>query len=240
MHVIRTLLLVLVVLGIATASFAAKVPKSYIINSKHDFTVGGTFSVSVASYSKCHFCHIAHKFSSDAGPAKLLWNHELSASNITYGAYSNPESMNAQVFELGGADPGNFNVSNMCLSCHDGTVAIADTYLTLRQGDGLSDFPQTATLTSSGTPNITDRAMLSELQRTHPVNFTYDAALATLDGGLATPQDLLAVDANREIPLYDGKVQCGSCHDPHNGSAGMFARNVTNAPGGSFCLVCHL
>jgi predicted CXXCH cytochrome family protein len=79
--------------------------------------------------------------------------------------------------------------------------------------------------------------MGTSLINDHPVNFTYDAALATADGKLVTPDSSSYVDAAHEIPLFGAKVQCATCHDPHDNTNEPFLTKTNS--GSQLCLTCH-
>ncbi|NOY60274.1 MAG: cytochrome C, partial [Calditrichaeota bacterium] len=77
----------------------------------------------------------------------------------------------------------------------------------------------------------------------HPVSFTYDAALASTDGGLYDPTSQTSglggtIDADM---LYSSKLQCASCHDVHNnhsnGTSGHLL--VKSNASSALCLTCH-
>ncbi|MEW6374957.1 MAG: cytochrome c3 family protein [Thermodesulfobacteriota bacterium] len=156
----------------------------------------------------CVFCHTPHNSASGVNQIVPLWNHGTTAATFTL--YSSP-SLNA----VPGQPAGN---SKSCLSCHDGTVAI-DTYGT-----------------RTGTNFVSGSALLgTDLSNDHPISFTYDAALASADGGLVTPVDATKVVTG--IPLYGGKLECASCHNAHDNANGDFLRN-TNA-GSALCFKCH-
>jgi predicted CXXCH cytochrome family protein len=172
-----------------------------ITGSPHDFSARGW-----GSSELCVFCHTPHNANVTAG---TLWNHGLTIA--TYTLYTSP-TMNATT-----AQPG--ATSKLCLSCHDGTVAV-DTFGT-----------------RTGTNFVTGGALLgTSLSNDHPIGFTYDAALATTDGGLVTPLNASQVVAN--VPLYGAKVECASCHQVHDNALGDFLR-VSNA-GSGLCLKCHV
>lgn len=101
--------------------------------------------------------------------------------------------------------------SMSCMGCHDGTVAL-DAYV----GGSTS-----VTLTGS--------AMLgTNLRDDHPVGIVYDT---TADLALF---DLDGVD---EIPLYNNKVECASCHNVHDYDNSPFLRmSITSS---ALCLACH-
>jgi predicted CXXCH cytochrome family protein len=79
------------------------------------------------------------------------------------------------------------------------------------------------------------------LAEEHPISFTYDDALASADGELEIPStadsglgSTIAADM-----LTSNKVQCSSCHDPHNAAGVSFLLRKTNQ-GSQLCLTCHI
>jgi predicted CXXCH cytochrome family protein len=158
----------------------------------------------------CIFCHTPH----NALTPQLvpLWNHAATAV-ASFTLYSSP-SLTAVPGQPAG-------VSKACLSCHDGTVAL-DSYGT-----------------RTGTNFITGTALLgTDLSNDHPVSFTYNAALATSDGGLVTPASASWVDAGQTAPLYAAQLECGSCHNVHDPQYGDFLRKSNAAS--ALCLTCHV
>jgi len=230
----RTVKLVVATLALLMLStFAwAKAPKSAIVNSAHDFRT----SLSGASFTLCNFCHVAHKtaavkYPSNIGP--LLWNHTLSAVT-SYGVYSSPgfNGLGTDVSDVGALNAGAYTITNLCLGCHDGTVGINSWYEPVTSSS-FSNIP------SSPAIFVPNTATIKDLTNTHPINFTYNAALATA-AHILTPASTTSVDGTGEVPLYAGKMQCGTCHDPHNGASGIFERNFPTQASGSFCTYCHL
>lgn len=186
-----------------------------LTSSKHDFTTAtGTAPYNFAS-SECETCHIPHNpLEAAEGP---LWNHEVNTGQ-TYTLYSNPASLDATPQQPTG------RVSALCLSCHDGTVAV-DNYG--GNTTGTQQIPTTAT-TYIGT----------DISNDHPVSFTYDATLVTNDGELVSPSGGQVGTDN--LPLYGGstdQLECATCHDPHGAGASFskFLRGLTN----TFCANCH-
>ena len=110
-----------------------------------------------------------------------------------------------------GTAPG--DVSKACLSCHDGTVAYTGTTFmsgTKKIGDATSP---------DGTAN--------NIANNHPINVTYgtDTALVAL--------------ASMSLPLYGvDKVECATCHNPHDNTNLKFLR-VSNV-GSALCTTCHV
>ncbi len=182
-----------------------------VVNSKHNLSFSGPGEVKSATEADvCVFCHTPHTTKSD-GP---LWNHQMSAT--VYTPYSS-STLKATVGQPSGS-------SKLCLSCHDGTVALG------MLGNRHSPLPMAKgnTVMPSGPSKLG-----TDLSGHHPVSFTYDSGLATLQGELRDPMTLreeVRLDKNRE-------VQCTSCHDPHNDQYGKFL--VLDNKGSKLCLQCH-
>lgn len=106
--------------------------------------------------------------------------------------------------------------SLVCLSCHDGVVA-ADV------------------LTSSHATRLASQLGASRLGlgglRGHPVGVKYPIA----DPKYRTIGEVIGDGA---VKLPDGRVQCTSCHEPHNagGHAGMLVKSNERS---RLCLTCH-
>jgi len=188
--------------------------------SVHDFS-GFAF----AGGQICLPCHTPHNAQSDAAP---LWNHELSTA--TYNLYSSP-SMQATVNQPTGA-------SKLCLSCHDGTVAV----------DSFGG--------QSGTVFIdafnADANLETDLSNDHPISFVYDTALATSDGALFDPATTTVTIGSgsftrtgsiADVMLANNVLQCQSCHSVHNdfvaGTAISDALLKISIGGSQLCLTCH-
>jgi predicted CXXCH cytochrome family protein len=221
----RKVLAVLVMAALATTMALAQ----SVVASKHDLsTLGGIADRSTNETQVCIFCHTPHQKGMTAKP---LWNKTLSAQ-ATYGTYTNTTIDATDITDIGGGT----GVSNLCMSCHDGTVAVNS--LGNTSGVGTPTMGSGTELDATGHIRSAREAYLgTDLTNDHPINFTYDATLATNDGGLATPNSARWVDAAHTIPLYGAKVQCASCHNPHDNQYGSFAR-VTNARS-ALCIKCH-
>ncbi len=201
----------LLLVGALVISFYTGKAQAGIANSKHDLSMtstgGGTYK-STTETQICIFCHTPHNAKTGTDNLVPLWNHASTAAIFTLYSSSTLNAVPGQPS----------NNSKACLSCHDGTVAV-DTY------GG-----------NTGNKMITGTALVgTDLSNDHPISFTYDAALATADGGLVTPASALQVVAG--IPLYTAKVECASCHNVHDNAIGDFLRS-TNA-GSALCLKCH-
>ncbi len=182
-----------------------------ILGTKHDLSVNGPGPYIASSESEiCLFCHAPHKGTGETP----LWNHKLSTA--TYTPYSSTTAK-ATVGQPTGA-------SRLCLSCHDGTVALGmvssrQQQIAMKQG---------VTTLPPGPSNLG-----TDLSDDHPVSFTYDHALVTANGQLKDPElltDRVRLDHNKQ-------VQCTSCHDPHNNQYGQFL--VRDNHGSAICSECH-
>ncbi len=202
------------VLGIMAVGFIAVSPVlAAISGSAHDFS-GDSWS----GAQTCGICHTPHSSSSTIAP---LWNHTLSSA--TYTIYSSP-SLNASVGQPSAS-------SKACLSCHDGTVALDSL------GGGTSGTTFVAGADNLGT----------NISNDHPVSFAYSAALATADGELFDPTvktvGALAGKTIHDGLLFNGNLECGSCHDVHagKGDAGVSGNHllIVNNAGSALCLTCH-
>jgi predicted CXXCH cytochrome family protein len=180
-----------------------------IIYSKHNLSVSSPGSIHAAIESDiCIFCHTPHHASGD-GP---LWNHQMSSA--VYLPYTS-STLKATVGQPTGS-------SRLCLSCHDGTVALGLVH------SRSSEIPMNSSTMPAGPSNLG-----TDLTGTHPVSFVYDNALATADGNLRAP-NTLPPDVRLDRA---GEMQCTSCHDPHNNQYGSFL--VMDNTASALCLACH-
>jgi len=229
----------------------------------------------------CYFCHIMHKtVTSSSGliggtagavgaPGYLLWNHQLS-STASYGVYTSDtftqllgQTGSTAPTDLGinngaGTSFGLLTVSNLCLSCHDGTVAIGSFY------EGGLGLPANGSMWNNGhgdSTNMYTGMEINSLAQSHPVHFPYTAQLASL-GTLRSPAGTNSVDGSGYVPLYGNAsmLECSTCHDPHNGTfvTGMepgttattattiypfprlYLSTINGTTTGGFCVYCHI
>jgi len=213
------------VLCAAVLLIAAPLALAGVSGSKHDLGSGGNTTLKATNTSEvCVFCHTPHQATAAAGQYPL-WNHTLS-SQASYGVY-NSSTLNANdVTDIGNATAGSAAVSNLCMSCHDGTIAVGSLY----------NPPNAATPDNNNTflTSASNAYIGTDLSNDHPVNFTYDTNLANADGELYNPSNTTAV-ANL---LISNKVQCSSCHDPHDDTNTPFL--VMSNANSALCLTCHI
>jgi predicted CXXCH cytochrome family protein len=201
-----------------------------VVGSKHDLrAVGGGTPTGTGLDEVCIVCHTPHQAAA-ANSQDPLWNHEGTAT-ASFGVYASP-TLNAAPTPIVGGAMGGQSASLLCMSCHDGTVSVLSMYNPPNAGT-----PTPAAI--GGRINaagliISNANMGTSLADDHPVNFTYDTALATADGGLADPA------SNPIITnwLVGGTMQCSSCHSTHDPTNTPFLR--TSNVGSALCLTCHI
>jgi len=228
---------------------------SDVTNTKHNLSASGPGPVRATTESQiCVFCHTPH--AAENIPGAPLWNRQLSGA--TYTPYtSNSIDANDITATPGGS-------SKLCLSCHDGTLAIGA--VNVANGQSGVTITMTGTETDgtmpvgAGAQTGFTRRLGVDLTNDHPISFSYDSALALADGELRDPA-ITAHIATRApgvkppVPLEAGKLECTSCHDPHIRDdtlpySAKFLRlnrlQIAPPAGGTFsesgdimCIACH-
>jgi predicted CXXCH cytochrome family protein len=214
----------------ALANAAGTNPAGTVVGSAHDLSTAGS-----AGGQICVFCHTPH----NAGdPALPLWSR--ATPSTVYTPYNNVDF--SQV--VAGA-PG--AVSLACLSCHDGSLAVGY----VANGAFASTDAVTGNLTptakgsadailgtvGSGSIALGDAMNIGQagdLTKTHPIGITYPVA--------DTVNFKLPSTFAKNAKLFAGgtKVECASCHEPHNQGAAephFFLRSTNN--GSALCITCH-
>jgi len=180
-----------------------------ITGSAHDFS-DDTWNT---TGQICLVCHAPHNSDVSVSNAPL-WNHETTTA--TFSTY-NSATMDAATGQPDAS-------SKLCLSCHDGTVAV----------DNFGD-------QTGGTHLLTGNSNIgTDLSDDHPISITYDATLSSADAGLYDPTTTnsgLGGTINQDL-LLGGQVQCASCHDVHNGNGVSKLLRISNAAS-ALCLTCH-
>ncbi len=226
--------LFLLLMLLSMASVAA-VPD--VRSTRHNFSITGPGSVKATSETQvCVFCHTPHGATPGVTP---LWNRKLSGA--TYTAYTS-SSLDANEIQGALDQPG--GSSKVCLSCHDGTLAIGNVNVLNGQGSPSQQGTVTVPMNGTGTGGVMPdgagtttgftRNLGVNLTNDHPISLTFSNTLAARDG------ELRNVDANQKWPPGDGsligvrgpgyrpklpleptgtasqgQIQCGTCHDPH-------------------------
>ncbi|MDH5738005.1 MAG: cytochrome c3 family protein [Gammaproteobacteria bacterium] len=185
--------------------------------SAHDFSAAAWNSTG----EMCVTCHTPHNAGGAAtGP---LWNHTFSGE-LAYSVYTSP---NGTLDAVAGQPSG---ASKLCLSCHDGTVALESF-----GGNGAV----TTTLMGAVNPLADVGTNLSD---DHPISISYaaDTSLAGV-GTAVTVGDLVTKTGTIGSELVPGgTVECSSCHDVHNTYTFAGTPLLRLDPAGStLCLTCH-
>ena len=202
---------VLAASAMAAAVFATAGIQAGITGTPHDFSGRGWN----ARNDLCGVCHTPH----NADPSQpVLWNHVVTSASFT--PYASGGSMDSTP----GAPAG---VSILCLSCHDGTVAVEDFGGTT----GGSDF-------ISGNENLG-----TDLSNDHPISIQYDTALAFADTELFDPATAASglggtIASDLLFGALNDQMECASCHDVHDDTFSPFLV-TSNYPGSTLCLTCH-
>jgi len=249
------------VLALGASAMAAITPGTGINGTYHDLSSNGAANAwgetadQAALNRICVYCHAPHNtFKAEVGlnAYRPLWNHNPS-QNTTFTMYSNgtdipnQTSHQSQAMDLLSTTNAPGSVSMLCLSCHDGTTA-TNAY-------GYSG--NTSPGRGSASEFVGARATIggpvgggNDLSNHHPIGFNYDAAqgyddelaasseagylkhttLGTKGGGPATIADL----------LWNGNVECVSCHDVHNTKNGGDKFTWVQDQQSALCLTCHL
>jgi len=217
-----------------------------IAATAHNLSKDGKGNVKAATETQvCVFCHTPHNASTTvAGP---LWNR-----NSSPGSYTRYTSASMDADSIAGgfaADPGGSSL--LCLSCHDGMVALgsvlnvkgkaATISMTDKNGAALTYMPDGAGQLSGDTRNLQ-----KDLSNDHPISVTYDDDLAVADGEMTrlttvdpkqrdkTNLNLIGIRTSTYKPLLPleptgangaGQVQCATCHDPHKESQKFLRTN---------------
>lgn len=212
------LLKVVCVLALTISTFAQTRPVQIggDVIGMHDLSPGSPSSLHGTRPGSCAYCHVPHSGNGNLAP---LWNQKLSkATYTTYTSTSYANKSNQQM-PLG-------SDSALCLSCHDGTVAVADTVL----------FGQLPTRGSW----LPGDNFGTQLQSSHPFSL-----IKPMQDSIDLTASLVAAgktgDKTGAVHLVNGNVECTSCHNPHVQSVDKLSTNflVRDSSGGQMCLACH-
>ncbi len=199
--------------------------QSGIRATRHNLSITGPGPIKATSETEvCAPCHTPH-YADPAAPP--LWNRGFSSANYT--PYTSPSLQ---------AVPGQpTGYSKLCLSCHDGTIAIGSVR-------NLRGQPATIPLDNTGPGGAMPAGSTligTTLTNDHPVSSVYDHALAAADGELVDPGSLtgaVRLWAGTDPAVADA-IQCTTCHDPHTSDLPKFLRKSPKGQADNLCLTCH-
>lgn len=204
--------------GIVTAlTHGTGLGQESVRNSPHNLSASGQFGVTFAEEKRiCVFCHVPH----NTKEAEQLWSRRLPSSTTYEKLY---DSTTLKALPKPDKPTG---ASRLCLSCHDGTIALEDYAGSPLTGESMMP---------SGSIPAKNPNLTSNLSDDHPISFAYTEALSAQQGELASPAVL-----PYQIKLEEnGGLQCTACHDPHNNEFGNFLVIDNNAFGSPLCVACH-
>lgn len=245
--------------GVLLGSNAMAAPGDGINGTVHDLSVlypaippdNGLADTPARVCIYCHAPHNTYKLSpanlgpgaSGAGPQAAdpftylpLWNHQLTDNYAAYTMYfpgpgrplTGPKALQA----FNAMTPGSSSL--LCLSCHDGSVAV----------NSYGNADQLLRSVSSGGPTISSTRYVigkdNYLGNHHPIGFNYAAVSAVdteiRDAGVATMGGAGTVADH----LYNSNMECGTCHSVHNtGNTGETLLWRSDAAS-RLCLTCHI
>jgi len=190
----------------------------------HNLSASGPGEIKAQAESEvCKFCHVPHN---PVAPVPL-WSHTLSP----VASYAVPTLSRGRAAEVAPQPDGS---SRLCLSCHDGTVALGDI--------------ARANLPMAGAQRLARgrRSHLgTDLSGSHPISIPLPegGALAMPEGADMALKPRSAVMADGAVKLdAAGKVQCTTCHDPHQDryyEPGRVPRFWVRPTVTEVCLACH-
>lgn len=190
-----------------------------VLATKHNLSVSGPGEIKAVSEERvCIFCHAPHH----ANPSTPLWSRDTSSSE--YDLYDSTTLV---------AKPGQPSGSaRLCLSCHDGTIALGALFGSDRNVNAISmagGFVKLPAGRNSNLAGTTGR----DLANDHPISFPYTNELAQLNGQLNLPASLPS-----QVRLEQGNMlQCTACHNPHKNPYGKFL--VVDNSRSQLCIICH-
>ena len=174
----------------------------------------------------CIFCHTPHNANATGNLANApLWNRK----NTEVSSYT----MYAQADLQGNIALSPNAESMVCLSCHDGSLALNSMANPMDVGsDPIPDLIGDPTrLTADGKIATTSYAFVgSDLTDDHPVSVEYDETVYHL-------RAITDIDASLELFGTQSTVECSSCHAVHGTVYSSFLR-MSNE-NSALCLSCH-
>lgn len=216
-----------------------------IRGSKHDLTHlnerAGAVAMGGLAYTDyenaCIYCHLPPGSDGDTKEGQIEgWNRIRPVTKFY-------ELYDSATFDSEARHPN--DISLLCLSCHDGTMAVdrvvhtprvwnSGSELTLHMKMNTNDDLNSCGKCHDGSVahDIRFKSIGTNLQDEHPISIRY----AGLDNDLPGFKAADSIDGfDNGVKLYDGFIECATCHDVHNPDAYMLLRNDE----GKLCSTCH-
>jgi len=205
---VRACIVVCCLFAAAPASTLEAQTPADMVNTKHNLSVSGPGPIRALTETRiCIFCHTPH----NATPLSPLWNKDIEPQ--VYNVYAS-STLKA------GPLPQPSGPTKLCLSCHDGTIAMG---AVVNPAGGIT-MAGGATLAPGSLSNFG-----LDLSGHHPVSFPYHLALPNAGLVSSPPPDLVYGDTD--------EVHCITCHDPHNDAYGDFLLKDNRFS--ALCITCH-
>ncbi|UFS71057.1 cytochrome c3 family protein [Geomonas sp. RF6] len=241
-----------------TAAYAGTKAGTGIPGSIHDMTIYGALGANDPEAQQgrvCAYCHTPHHAITEGNDYLPLWSHTVTTQTFTPYASATIDANIDPTTMMEGP-------SKLCMSCHDGSVAV-DTHYAFTGGKKLQQDDNLF-----ATPAVGANGNLSN---DHPIGFIYDEA----DGGIATGNIDGTVTVDNHVTGKDEYIKrkgakfdksnitiadrlwvsasqggkpimtCATCHDVHNkknkdeDGATNYLLLASNK-GSALCLSCHI
>lgn len=229
-------LLILVLAVTLIASFAAMVGAK-IVGTPHDLAP-----------EPCAMCHTPHNATGDYP----LWNRIQGGQ--TYTMYDSTS------FDMNEGNTAPYAPSSLCLICHNGVASTLSNYPgPCSTPDALYDYDMPDNACGMiGTP----AGVAHDLTNDHPISFTYNPSLDTVNDNngfpgtttIGTRNWIIGAYSGEQFPLYVGgptgiavdQFECATCHSVHDtidypdkGSLQVYFLRADNT-GSTMCQDCHV
>lgn len=234
------------------AAVASPVLAGTIVGSRHDIPYdlsrgSALMRMEVNDYDEiCVYCHTPHQANTigTVYSGTPLWNRTTDTSSFTMYASATIDT----------TIPGSPSAySLICLSCHDGSLAVdsiinapgsglntsgpwngntaSPLHYTMAAGAGHCGECHVAGGAAHDQSNVYIGTNLSD---DHPISMVYPTT--TEDASFNAPTDLTTGWST--VKLYDGRVECPSCHNVHDPTTRPFLRQSNSES--ALCKVCHI
>jgi predicted CXXCH cytochrome family protein len=210
-------LLIMLSVGLLRAQITSDVLGAHSMSPASGAPITGTLG------EPCMYCHAPHSgINGTAGVQQTpLWSQKLSSVQ-SYQTYSSSTMVN----QVNSSPPLGSN-STLCLSCHDGTVAVGTV-------TPWGQVPMSQSLSG------TSADLGTNLSTTHPFSFVTPLQSAPDLWPSLSANPPSTQDTTGTVQLINGNVECGSCHNPHVqniDSSGDFL--VIDNSQSALCNACH-
>jgi hypothetical protein len=197
-----------------------------VAGTRHNLSASGRGEIRAESETQiCKFCHIPHSAVVPEG----LWSRRLSKARYDVPPVRDTSGARVVRHQPDGS-------SRLCLSCHDGTIALGE----------IGGEPRPIAM--RGVPRLAeDRPgfLGIDLTGAHPISFVVPDGDRDLDDtdrdiGIKPLSTIRATDGVRLDAA--GKMQCTTCHDPHLDryyKEGRVPRFWVKPTVEEVCLACH-